>query len=45
MGWAHGQGASAGALQVLAENEPALGLYRSLGFGRLAYRYHYRVRA
>ena len=45
MGWALRQGASEAALQVLAENEAALSLYRSLGFGRFAYRYHYRIRA
>lgn len=45
MAWARGQGAEEATLQVLAENDAARALYRSLGFDRLAYRYHYRVRA
>ncbi len=44
MAWARRNGATEGVLQVLAENEPALSLYRSLGFLRTAYTYHYRIR-
>jgi ribosomal protein S18 acetylase RimI-like enzyme len=40
--WACGQAASGAALQVVADNEPAILLYRSLGFSRELYRYHYR---
>ena len=43
LGWAHAQGVGEAMLQVLADNEPARRLYRSLGFAD-AYRYHYRVR-
>ncbi|WP_246734854.1 GNAT family N-acetyltransferase [Chelativorans sp. ZYF759] len=39
--WAHSRGARQGWLQVEADNEPAIGLYRALGFKEL-YRYHYR---
>lgn len=39
--WAAGRGATTAWLQVIAENEPALGLYRDFGFGEL-YRYAYR---
>lgn len=39
--WALGRGARQAWLQVGAENEPAVNLYRSLGFSEL-YRYHYR---
>jgi GNAT superfamily N-acetyltransferase len=39
--WAKLRGARVGWLQVEADNEVAVGLYRSLGF-REAYRYHYR---
>jgi ribosomal protein S18 acetylase RimI-like enzyme len=40
--WAQKQRAVAGCLQVVADNEPARALYRSLGFNRELYRYHYR---
>ncbi len=39
--WAAGHGARFGWLQVEADNDVAIALYRSLGF-REAYRYHYR---
>lgn len=42
-GWARSEGARHACLQVEAENDPALSLYRRLGF-REAYRYVYRVR-
>ncbi|GGD95649.1 hypothetical protein GCM10011390_13000 [Aureimonas endophytica] len=42
MDWAGGQGGERACLSVLAENAPALALYRSLGFTRDVYRYHYR---
>lgn len=41
--WAHGAGARAACLQVVASNAPARALYRGLGFERELYRYHYRV--
>jgi len=39
--WAHTNGASQAWLQVEADNESAVGLYRSMGFDEV-YRYHYR---
>lgn len=38
------QGAAGACLAVVADNTPAIALYRSLGFGREVYRYHYRRR-
>jgi ribosomal protein S18 acetylase RimI-like enzyme len=40
--WACGQAAEGAALQVVADNAPAHMLYRSIGFTRELYRYHYR---
>ncbi|MGD1877881.1 MAG: GNAT family N-acetyltransferase [Kiloniellaceae bacterium] len=40
--WARACGARGACLQVVADNPPALKLYRSLGFDRELYRYHYR---
>lgn len=39
--WARLRGAHEAWLQVEADNEPAIALYRSIGFGEI-YRYHYR---
>lgn len=39
--WARTRGATIGWLQVEADNEPAIGLYRSMGFEEI-YRYVYR---
>lgn len=41
LNWARGAGASSAAIQVLADNGPAVSLYTSLGFAQ-AYTYHYR---
>lgn len=40
--WAKDEGASGVCLQVVADNAPALGLYRHLGFTNELHRYHYR---
>ena len=42
MQWAYKRGASVGWLQVEADNEPALNLYKSMGFSE-SYRYVYRL--
>lgn len=42
--WARAAGARHVALQVMADNAPALALYRGLGIDRTAYLYHYRRR-
>ncbi|MCE7026496.1 GNAT family N-acetyltransferase [Jiella avicenniae] len=42
MSWAVESGARGACLAVVSDNEPALALYRSLGFRRELYRYHYR---
>ncbi|AIE84657.1 GNAT family N-acetyltransferase [Fimbriimonas ginsengisoli] len=43
VGWAKAEGADRGALQVGSKNEPALRLYRNMGFTTV-YDYHYRRR-
>ncbi len=40
--WARGAGIGEACLQVLADNDPAIALYRGLGFTRPLYAYHYR---
>lgn len=41
LNWARSAGATHAAIQVKADNEPAINLYGSLGFGEV-YPYHYR---
>ena len=43
LNWGRSRGAMAAYLQVVATNDPALALYRRLGFSEF-YRYHYRVK-
>ena len=43
MGWAESAGTKQACLQVVADNAPAIALYRSLGFTKELYRYHYRI--
>jgi ribosomal protein S18 acetylase RimI-like enzyme len=43
-GWAKGRSATSVALQVLADNEPALALYAGLGLSCDLYGYHYRIK-
>jgi ribosomal protein S18 acetylase RimI-like enzyme len=45
MDWAVANGASVACLQLMTDNEPALAFYRSLGFARELYRYHYACKA
>ena len=45
MNWAASKGAWGAVLQVMADNTPALRLYRKLGFATELYRYHYRVKS
>lgn len=42
MNWARGAGADKACLQVVADNHPALAVYRALGFNTSLYSYHYR---
>lgn len=42
LAWAHGKGATVAALNVQADNRPAIALYRSLGYG-YQYDYSYRL--
>ena len=41
LNWTREAGAELAVLQVVSDNEPAAGLYHSLGFAEV-YRYHYR---
>lgn len=41
MAWGRAEGAQHACLQVMAENEPAIALYRRLGFGVTLYDYQY----
>lgn len=41
LNWSRAAGATSAAIQVLADNTPAVSLYSSLGFGQV-YDYHYR---
>lgn len=41
LNWSRDEGAHWAAIQVVADNVPAINLYRSLGFSEV-YRYHYR---
>lgn len=45
MRWAEKAGAAQACLQVVADNTPAIALYRRLGFTEELYRYHYRIGA
>ncbi|MEQ9609220.1 MAG: GNAT family N-acetyltransferase [Kiloniellaceae bacterium] len=42
LGWSRDAGAAGACLQVVADNAPAVALYRSLGFERELYCYRYR---
>lgn len=42
MNWARDAGADKACLQVVADNHPALAVYRALGFNIELYSYHYR---
>lgn len=42
MNWARDAGADKACLQVVADNHPALAVYRMLGFNTELYSYHYR---
>jgi GNAT superfamily N-acetyltransferase len=42
LGWSRRLGAHTGWLSVIADNDPAIALYQSFGFGE-RYRYHYRA--
>ncbi len=44
MRWGRERGARSVALQVMADNDPAIGLYRGLGISGDLYGYHYRIR-
>ena len=45
LGWAERHAAAGACLQVLADNPPALALYRRFGFSEELSRYHYRKQA